>query len=315
MIASPEESRIGLDNHFLFVALCKQPVRVSGTWIITKGTLIAYKLNCKFIFNCTLSASFGSKPDRLQTCLTIVAYHEFLITVTQVVIGGIVILRTHAIYGRSRRILFLLVVVAVGVSAYGISSIIQEKGNKHLKSDLSSSGCMLPTSNNGVRGLAETWSGHVVFDTLVFLLTLYKSVTTKRQGFSILTVMLRDVSLSSHECPTNFAKNYLKGMTATTTNVLSSAMISRLMLNLRDPQWNTEHDTRQREEIILSNLVFEAGAEASTSASNKSFSGDEWTGLEVIHSTGGIHIHEDLPKSQGTHPNKADTFQSVEQFV
>ncbi|KDR79537.1 hypothetical protein GALMADRAFT_154408 [Galerina marginata CBS 339.88] len=288
----------------------------------------------------------GSEPDRLQRCLTIGDYHEFLIVVSQVVIGSIVILRTRAIYGRSRRILFLLVVVAVAVTAYGMRSILLEKVDIYSKSDLTSSGCLLPLSNDGARGmyflstphyydslrlqflfllgLAEAWSGHVCFDSLVFFLTLYKSLTSKRAGFSILTVMLRDgtiyfgvMVLASISVILSFElyPDYLKGMTSTATNVLSSTMISRLMLNLRDPLLSTEHDARQREEIILSNLVFEAGAAASTSPSNKSLSDEEWTGSGDIHSTGGIYILEDLSMARGTHPNKADTFQSVEQLV
>ncbi|KAF8886620.1 hypothetical protein CPB84DRAFT_1850082 [Gymnopilus junonius] len=179
------------------------------------------------------------------------------------------IMRTYAIYHSSRRILALLCTVTLAVSIYGVHSILTEKHTSYSQFDLPFYGCLLPARKGMGPGLAQAWIGHLCFDFMVFTLALYKSLVSKRSGFSILSVMLRDgtiyfgiMVLSSISVILSFYlfPGYLQGTTATLTNVLSSTMISRLMLNLRDPQLDSKNDTTPAHmRPVLSQLVFGGG--------------------------------------------------------
>ncbi|KAG6827307.1 hypothetical protein H0H92_012379 [Tricholoma furcatifolium] len=71
------------------------------------------------------------------------------------------------------------------------------------------------SSNHLIPDLAISWSGVLVFETLIFVLTVYKSFTFRRTRLGrigLFALLLRDADR------------------------VTSIMISRLMLNLRDPR-------------------------------------------------------------------------------
>ncbi|KAJ4478013.1 hypothetical protein C8R41DRAFT_292746 [Lentinula lateritia] len=85
----------------------------------------------------------------------------------------------------------------------------------------------------------------LLFDFLVFSLTLYKALTLQRDGrMTLLSVLMRDgtiyfgvmaISIIGNILTFLLGSSQTRGMATTFTNAISSIMISRLMFNLRDP--------------------------------------------------------------------------------
>ncbi|KAJ7769465.1 hypothetical protein B0H16DRAFT_1517915, partial [Mycena metata] len=194
----------------------------------------------------------NSTPRKLAICQHLHAYHEYFAVVTQIVIGIMLILRTYALYERNRRILAFMVTVAAGVIGLGAWSVLStptpRPGDDAPPLNLYI-GCsvMIPYSQS-VR-LAAAWGGMGVFDCTIFLLTLYRALSRRRaQGYDLAAVLLRDGSIYfAVMVMTNLANiltfilagPYSRGLPTTFTNVISSIMVSRLMLNLRDPSLST----------------------------------------------------------------------------
>ncbi|KAJ7463902.1 hypothetical protein B0H11DRAFT_83117 [Mycena galericulata] len=106
-------------------------------------------------------------------------------------------------------------------------------------------GCPSTVSSSQTRRLAAAWGGMGVFDCTIFFLTLYRALTRWRSNeVNLLTVLIRDGSIYFGVIVMSNLANiltfllggpYTRGIATTFTNVISSIMISRLMLNLRDP--------------------------------------------------------------------------------
>ncbi|KAJ7488191.1 hypothetical protein FB451DRAFT_1226641 [Mycena latifolia] len=186
--------------------------------------------------------------QKLAICEHLHSYHQYFAVATQILIGIMLIIRTHALYERNRRVLAFMVCVAAGVIAVGIWSVIAGPGaatvddaeELHLYNGCSSS---VPSSQ--AIGLAAAWAGMGVFDCTIFLLTLYRALTKpSSHGYNLLTVLLRDGSIYfgvmvmltlSNILTFIYGGLYTRGLPTTFINVISSLMITRLMLNLRDP--------------------------------------------------------------------------------
>ncbi|KAF7328096.1 hypothetical protein MSAN_02489400 [Mycena sanguinolenta] len=169
-------------------------------------------------------------------------------------------LRTFALYEHSKRVLVLMISVAAGAVAVGIWSVLSGKAVAESTNLPLYFGCNYPISRSQGLSLAAAWAGVAVFDCMIFLLTLYRVFSVRRTS-TILTVLLRDGSiyfgvmvLSNFSniltfvlgtvCFWLFAlavrlldvlQEYTRGIATTFTNIISSVMLTRLMLNLRDP--------------------------------------------------------------------------------
>ncbi|KAJ7055987.1 hypothetical protein C8F01DRAFT_375217 [Mycena amicta] len=188
---------------------------------------------------------------KLQVCESLHSYHQYLAVVAQIIIGVMLIIRTYALYERNRRILFLMVLVAAGVIGVGAWAVLS--GNsKPAATDRDAAqlslyiGCSSGVAASETTKLAIAWAGMAVFDCTIFLLTLYRALSRHvgQRGGELVGVLLRDGSVYfgvivlctvSNILTFIFAPPYTRGMPTTFTNVISSIMISRLMLNLRDP--------------------------------------------------------------------------------
>ncbi|KAJ7744587.1 hypothetical protein B0H16DRAFT_1724457 [Mycena metata] len=203
---------------------------------------------------------FGNIPVIIP-CHKLESYHQYFIVATQLLVGVMLFLRTYALYERSKRVLVLMLGVAVGTVAVGLWSVITDTSDD--TSMILHFGCNFTTSRSEGNSLAVAWAGVTVYDSTIFLLTLYKVFGRHRaNGLDLFTVLLRDgvaFSLSSSGrasdafvlgslyfgvmVMSNLA-NILtlvignpdsRGIATTFTNIISSVMIARLMLNLRDP--------------------------------------------------------------------------------
>ncbi|KAJ7897605.1 hypothetical protein B0H14DRAFT_3853217 [Mycena olivaceomarginata] len=154
-----------------------------------------------------------------------------------VLVGVMLFLRTYALYERSKRVLVLMLGVAVGTVAVGLTSD-DTSINPYF-------GCNFTTSRSEGNSLAVAWAGVTIFDSTIFLLTLYRVFGRHRANEpDLFTILLRDGSLYFGVMVMSNLVNiltlvignpYSRGIATTFTNIISSIMITRLMLNLRDP--------------------------------------------------------------------------------
>ncbi|KAJ7738055.1 hypothetical protein DFH07DRAFT_841336 [Mycena maculata] len=177
-------------------------------------------------------------------CHNLESYHQYFIVASQVLVGVILFLRTYALYERSKRVLVLMLGVAVGAVAVGLWSVITDTSddtsiNLHF-------GCNVTTSRSDGNSLAVAWAGVTIYDSTIFLLTLYRVFGRHRaNGLDLFAVLLRDGAVFSFRSSLVMVMSNLaniltlvpvsRGIATTFTNIISSIMISRLMLNLRDP--------------------------------------------------------------------------------
>ncbi|KAF9029125.1 hypothetical protein BDZ89DRAFT_1065648 [Hymenopellis radicata] len=188
----------------------------------------------------------GFPPNKEAVCHQMQRFHQYFALFVQLVVATMLIMRTYALYERSRKVLFLQVSVAFAVVAIGCYSIISGKKTALVHLVLPYVGCPAGLSKDAAYRLGAAWTGMLVFDVLVFYLTLRKAlILNRRGGVNLLTVLLRDGSVyfgvmvmaNIANILTFFlADVYLRGCGTTFTNVIASTMVSRLMLNLRDPK-------------------------------------------------------------------------------
>lgn len=188
----------------------------------------------------------GNLDLKEKMCSPLQSYHQYFAILSQLIVGALLITRTYALYEYNRRVLFSLVFIALSVSAFGTWSIITSKGDTLPAPELIPRvGCMQSLTRNQGNHFAIAWSGLLLFDITVFVLTLYKSITYRhRGGRTLLNVLVLDGAMYfGIMVVTNLAniltfllgEPYTMGLYTTFTNVISSTMISRLMINLRNP--------------------------------------------------------------------------------
>ncbi|KAJ7362338.1 hypothetical protein DFH08DRAFT_840743 [Mycena albidolilacea] len=190
-------------------------------------------------------------PHKHAICQTLHVYHEWFAVVTQTIIGVMLILRTYALYERNKRVLGLMVFVSLGVIGTSAWSIIAgpaaKLGDEVFQLDLYI-GCSSGISFSQSIGLASAWGGMGLFDSTIFILTLYKALSRRTPGLDLVTVLLRDGSIYfgiillvnvANILTYVVATPYTRGAPTTLANVISSIMISRLNFHLRDPSLST----------------------------------------------------------------------------
>ncbi|KAJ7362331.1 hypothetical protein DFH08DRAFT_799382 [Mycena albidolilacea] len=184
----------------------------------------------------------------LFRCRQLEYYHQWFIIATQMIIGVILILRTYALYERNNRVLGLVLVIsagAIGACIWGIifsGKTVKLWPGANLPIDIGCTYEIIPAQSTG---LIIAWASMGVFDCLIFFLTLYKALSRQYStGAQLLNVLLRDGSIYfgvvllanvSNILTFIMGGPYTRGAAATPTNIISSIIISRHMLNLRDP--------------------------------------------------------------------------------
>ncbi|KAL5522961.1 hypothetical protein ACEPAF_1228 [Sanghuangporus sanghuang] len=214
-----------------------------------------------------LLQTFGRWSSKIRSsCDILQKYHQFLSIVIQIIVGIIMILRTYALYELNRKILWSLSSLAGTVIVIGIWSVIGDFPSVILPYNLSSiPGCHTLISRGlGIR-LAAAWGSLYAFDTVVIILTLRKAIQVKKaQNQKLYHVLIRDGTiyylvfslinlaqillfvvsiLPQFFVPTSLTRvlakigtPLLRGVLTTFANVVSTTLISRLMLNLKNPR-------------------------------------------------------------------------------
>ncbi|TBU38854.1 hypothetical protein BD309DRAFT_483972 [Dichomitus squalens] len=176
---------------------------------------------------------------------------ELLIAAIQIVIGVLQLFRTYALYSQSRRVLSCL--CAFGLIASSVAIWAVTNASEDSKGDPSKAvptfGCEAALSETGAHFLAVAWSVSLAYDALMFALTLYKTlhaVYNRATRSSLSTLLLRDgafyfgilllcnvaniLTLILPQLPPP-----LRGISVNRTTTISTSLMARLMLNIRDP--------------------------------------------------------------------------------
>lgn len=193
------------------------------------------------------SPSVGSS---YSWCNPFLPYNGARVIVVQMICAVVMIMRVYALYERSRHVLAVLLFVVVGAIAVGTWAVSSSPSSP--SAALASTqelpiGCPgkgFLTSDQGLN-MAAAWGGQLLFDVVVFGLTLWRSLYCRIPGKrSISDVLLRDgclyfavmsVANVGNIVTLLLANDGIKDVASGITNVVSVTMISRLMLNLRDP--------------------------------------------------------------------------------
>ncbi|KAJ6613194.1 hypothetical protein B0H10DRAFT_2049864 [Mycena sp. CBHHK59/15] len=183
-------------------------------------------------------------PSKKAMCKGFESYHQYFALLSQVMVAIMLIMRTYALYERKKIVLAFTILVTVGAAAFALWVLFTGVTHDTLSSELRAFGCPSATPHDTNLRTAAAWSGLLIFDVMIFSLTLYKALTHHARRGDLLTVLIRDGSvyfslmIVSNACNIGtytMSGPLLSGSATSLTNVVSSVMISRLMLNLRDP--------------------------------------------------------------------------------
>ncbi|KAJ7460058.1 hypothetical protein B0H11DRAFT_2058636 [Mycena galericulata] len=183
-------------------------------------------------------------PGKDSVCDGFQSYHQYFALLSQLLVAVILITRTYALYEQNKIVLGFMVVITLGATGFGVAMALTGSTSDTLPQRLQSIGCPSPTDHSSNLRTAAAWSGMLVFDVMIFALTMFKARRYSTRRGSLFTVLVRDgglyfaVIIASNACNIGtyvLSGPILSGALSTVTNVLSSVLVSRLMLNLRDP--------------------------------------------------------------------------------
>lgn len=207
-----------------------------------------------------------------EICRALSSFHQHFALAIQVIVGILLILRTYALYERNKWVLLCVCTCALAAIVFGAWSVAIGRSSKE-NSSYPKVGCLPPTNSSEAKRLAAAWTGNLMFDVLIFSMTVYKSSIPGRGDRPLLNTLLRDGAvyfavmvlaglaniLSFHLSP-----EYERGFITTFANIISSTMISRLMLNLRDPKLSPAYSEAQPITGLQFNRWESDGSDATT---------------------------------------------------
>ncbi|KAF8137110.1 hypothetical protein EV363DRAFT_1209571 [Boletus edulis] len=190
---------------------------------------------CLHIFNVIRIFTQVWPDDNKQNCATMEITERAGVVVAQLFCAVIMAIRVYVLYKRSRIILVSLSIVAVGTLCFSFKPHMFNRGSG--------------------ADMAILWGGQLLFDAIIFVLTLSKSYCLGTVGdHSLVDILLRDgaiyFAIISGVNAANIAillVNYnLKSISGMFTNSVNVIMVSRLVLNLQESSLrgsaeNTEH--------------------------------------------------------------------------
>ncbi|EJD01519.1 uncharacterized protein FOMMEDRAFT_148003 [Fomitiporia mediterranea MF3/22] len=181
-------------------------------------------------------------PLSEEVCVNFVKFPGAMQIISNVASGSTLSLRVYALYGRAWWVVAVLLPVFVAEIALEGWAVA---GGVPAQLPPGVVGCILTGKPSEGDKFAAFWIGQLVFPTLIFIMTLARAVRLQRFGSvkgSLINVMLRDgvmyflVIFSANLANVvtySVAPEDLKFANAPFTNVITTLMICRLMLNLR----------------------------------------------------------------------------------
>ncbi|KAK7019139.1 hypothetical protein R3P38DRAFT_2981264 [Favolaschia claudopus] len=184
---------------------------------------------------------------RIEMCCRCRAFHtahQIVLVGTQLVVSLVMLVRVHALYGRSLRVLAAMLVAGFALLAVILWSAYMGQESFPVQGF---PGCHTRSPQSSNYYLAGAWLALFAFDSLCFGLTLFKTYSTWRRTGSeanhlpIHALVLRDgafyyaaMSLANFANLVTFyiAGPNLSGSLSTFASCISVTMMARLMLNL-----------------------------------------------------------------------------------
>ncbi|TCD69426.1 hypothetical protein EIP91_007773 [Steccherinum ochraceum] len=219
------------------------------TYIWSRRNFLSFSwpflLNRYFSILANIATTAGSfAPFRtVKSCQNYTLFHQLVIVFAQLIVGYILALRTFALWGRSRRVLILILGVAALLLAISLWALTGQTSDTSI--DL---GCHTASSKISAIHIAVAWECLFVFDTMILCLTLYKSykeISRARIGTldELFLLIARDGAMyfAVMACANlvnvftfYFWSPALRGALSTAASSVSVSMMSRLMLNLQE---------------------------------------------------------------------------------
>jgi len=192
----------------------------------------------------------SASPTKSKYCPALQTYHQIFAIISQLVVGAMLVTRTYALYRKSRVVLVFMLCVAFGAFGFGAWGLVTAK---KLPGSLDQIhplvGCATHLPKKMASRLGHAWMGMLPFDCMIFILTVRKAWKTAETSASrrggLVSTLVRDGALyfllmgvanSGNILSFMFAGPYIRGVGTTITNVLSSVLMTRFMLNLRNPK-------------------------------------------------------------------------------
>ncbi|KAJ3840466.1 hypothetical protein F5878DRAFT_613122 [Lentinula raphanica] len=181
-------------DYFLTI---KKEVDLFWTFRSLRWVTVMFYLTRYFSILGSIPVMFGHFwLGHVATCMSLQTYHQYYALILQMFIGVLLLLRTYALYERNFKVLVLLVVVGLALVIFGIVVLAWGRNNIQFEATVIAShkiGCQLWLNQQDASCLALVWGGMLLFDFLVFSLTLYKALTLQRDGrVTLLSVLMRD---------------------------------------------------------------------------------------------------------------------------
>ncbi|KAH8813546.1 hypothetical protein DL96DRAFT_523509 [Flagelloscypha sp. PMI_526] len=184
------------------------------------------------------------------TCYKLNTFHLVSFVLVQGISCLIISLRTYALYGCSKRIMWcLLTFFSALIAAFAWSMTVQSVAEDGIMHQMTENCHLFMDRPTAVR-LAICWEAVFAFDTTIFVLTLYKTWQTRHsvvtlKPISLLGVLLRDgAAYFMFMALANLANiftfyigpPFLRGRLSSFASCLAVALVSRMMLNLHRVQ-------------------------------------------------------------------------------
>ncbi|KAI6142701.1 hypothetical protein BKA82DRAFT_1000230 [Pisolithus tinctorius] len=177
-----------------------------------------------------------------EVCIQYTHYRRVLIFMNQAIVCTLFIIRTYALYGGNKRLLAFLLFTSLALASPVAWSLARQQGT----SATNIPGCQMIYNTNTATHLAIPPEALCIFDTLIFVLTVYKTfkVGIRSNAHSkpnLVMLLLRDGAIyfvivamvNLANILTFFvAPELLRGGLTIVSICIAITMVSRLMLNL-----------------------------------------------------------------------------------
>ncbi|EJD01958.1 uncharacterized protein FOMMEDRAFT_168537 [Fomitiporia mediterranea MF3/22] len=205
---------------------------------------------------------------------------SIIIVIVQIIVAMITGIRTYALYERSRAVWKLLAALFVCGVSVGLWSVLGGEAQLQTIDVPAKFGCHAPVSDQEGMRIAAPWIVLMVYDAVIFSLTLWKALEIWKLGSSrLFQILIRDgeqticiFAQQNDFLPRNMlgsifffvmtmanlsnvlvlmlAHPFLKDVCTAFTSVISVIMVSRLILNIQNPKLLEESQTNRYVETV-----------------------------------------------------------------
>ncbi|CAL1709007.1 unnamed protein product [Somion occarium] len=204
-----------------------------------------FMLNRYFSILSDVAVNWGNFADfkSVKACKGYAFFRQLMLVVAQVIVCFICFLRTYALYGRSKRIMALILSVALVLFILACWSLVGQRSEYSI-----THGCHQALSKNSAIHLAVAWEALFAYDCMIFVLTIYKTYQERTRSNvavlnSLMELIWRDGAIyfavmasvnAANTLTFYFLSPSLKGILSTFASSVSVTMMSRIMLNLHE---------------------------------------------------------------------------------